>query len=114
MKVGRIREECNIYIENIKLKKTDKLSYLVVLLDDENEQNSDISNRINKYNANVNALYLILKDKNIPTKAKTIKFTTVLRTVLLGGSETWTMTRLSSDIQAAEMSLENCPRCDQT
>lgn len=80
MKVGRIREECNIYIENIKLKKTDKLSYLVVLLDDENEQNSDISNRINKYNANVNALYLILKDKNIPTKAKTIKFTTVLRT----------------------------------
>ena len=104
MKVGRIKEECNIYIENIKLKQTEKFSYLGVLFDEENRQNIEISNRIKKYNTNVNALYPILKDRNIPTKAKTIIFTTVLRPVLLYGSETWTLTtRTSSQIQAAEM-----------
>lgn len=34
MKVGRIKEECNIYFENIKLKQTDTFSYPGVLLDD--------------------------------------------------------------------------------
>lgn len=57
-----------------------------------NGQNTDISNRIEKNNANVSALYPTLKDKNIPAKAKTIIFTTILRPVLLYGSETWTMT----------------------
>ncbi len=104
MKVGRIKEECNIYIENVKLKQTDKFCYLGVLFDEENRQNIEILNRIQKYNANVSALYPILKDKNIPTKAKTIIFTTILRPVLLYGSETWTLTtRTSSQIQAAEM-----------
>lgn len=39
-------EECNTFTENIKLKQTDKFTYLEVLFDDENRQNIDISNRI--------------------------------------------------------------------
>ena len=35
MKVARIKE-CNVYIENLKLKQTDKFSYLGVLFDEEN------------------------------------------------------------------------------
>lgn len=88
MKEGRIKEECNICIETIKLKQADKFSYLEVLFDDENGQNTEISNRINKYNANVRALYPILKAKNILTKANTIIFTTILKSVFLYGSET--------------------------
>ena len=104
MKVARIKEECNVYIENLKLNQTDKFSYLGVLFDEENRQILEISNRIQKYNANVNILYPILKDKNVPVKAKIIIFTTILRPILIYGSETWTLTtRTSSQIQAAEM-----------
>ncbi len=104
MKVGRIKEECNVYIENLKLKQSDKFSYLGALFDEENRQTIEISNKIQKYNGNVSALYPILKDKNVPTKAKTTIFTTILRPILIYGSETWTLiTKMSLQIQASEM-----------
>lgn len=73
-----------------------------MVYDDKNGQNIKFSNRINKHKADINALYPILKGTNITTKAKTIIFTTVLRPALLYGSETWTVTSISSKIQAPE------------
>ena len=64
----------------------------------------ELNNRINEYNTNINMLFPILKDKNVPTKCKTIIYTTILRPILTYGSEAWSLTtKTESQIQAAEM-----------
>ena len=104
MEISRVKDGCNIYIENIQLKQTASFNYLGVLFDEENKHQTEITNRLNKYNGNVNALYPILKDKNVPSKAKVIIYTKVLRPILIYGAETWSLTKKSeSRVQAAEM-----------
>lgn len=93
-----------MYIENLKLKQTDKFSYLEVLFDEENGQSLEISNRIQTYSGNVSALYPIPKNNNVTLKAKTTIFTTILRSILIYGSETTTLTtKTSLQIQETEM-----------
>ena len=64
----------------------------------------EVNNIIAKFTKNLIALYPLMKEKEIPRDVKVCIYTTVLRPVLLYGSETWTLTtKLKSKIQATEM-----------
>lgn len=73
----------------------------------ENKQEKEINSRISKYNNNINVLYSILKDYNVPRSCKGTIYTTILRPVLLlNGSEAWSLTqKTKSKIQANEMKI---------
>ena len=104
MHVGRDRIEMQVNIGDVRLKQVDTFSYLGVSTNEENKQDIEIDRRIAKYNANVSALFPLLKDKHVPTPAKVLKFTTILRPILLYGSENWSLTtKTASRVQAAEM-----------
>ena len=64
----------------------------------------EINNRIAKFTKNLLALYPLLKERKIPKDDRVCIYTTILRPVLLYGSETWVLTqKLKSKIQATEM-----------
>lgn len=106
MNVGRNKEEVNVFIGEKKLKQVNNFKYLGVTINEENLQEVEINNRIGKYNANLNMLYPILKDKNVPTKSKTIIYNAILKPILTYGSESWALTtKMTSRMQAAEMKV---------
>ena len=66
----------------------------------------EIANRLAKFSKNLSCLYPFLREKSIPRNVKTSMHTTILRPVLLYGSETWTLTeKFKSKLQAAEMKV---------
>lgn len=104
MSVGRNREEINVEVGEVRIQQVSNFTYLGVNINEENLQEVELNKRIGKYNANVNMLYPILKDKSVPTKCKTIIFNSILKPILLYGSETWALTtKTESKLQAAEM-----------
>ena len=86
------------------LKKTENFTYLGSKITSNNLMEEEVNNRITKFTRNLIALYPLMKEKEIPKDVKVCIYTTVLRPVLLYGSETWTLTsKLKSRIQATEM-----------
>ena len=61
MMISRKKEECNIYMGNVKLYQTANYNYLGVNIDEENRQEGEVDKRIAKYNSSVGALYPLLK-----------------------------------------------------
>ena len=106
MIVSRQKEESNINIGGHRIKQTENFTYLGVNINEENLQIQEISTRINKYNKTLILLYPLLRDKHVPTESKMIIYTSMLRPVLIYGSEAWAMTtKTKSMIQAAEMKV---------
>ena len=104
MHVGTDSIELQVNIGDVRLKQVDTFSYLGVSTNEENKQDIEIDRRMTKYNTNVSALFPLLKDKHVPTPAKVLIFTTILRPILLYGSENWSLTiKTASRVQAAEM-----------
>ena len=104
MMVGRIRQECNIYIEEQQLKQIEDFKYLGVIVNEKSLQEKEIINRITQYNNNFSLLYPLLKDKHVPVRSKLAVYTSILRPILIYGSEAWILTsKTKSKIQAAEM-----------
>ena len=67
-------------------------------------QEIEINSRIAKYNSNVGLMYPLLRDVNIPRECKVTIYYTILKPILLYGSEVWLLTtRTESNLQAAEM-----------
>jgi exonuclease III len=106
MKVGRTPEEGVVIVNGQTLKETEEFVYLGSKITADNLIACEIQHRIAKFTGNLNCLYPLLKQKEIPTEVKVVIYTTILRPVLLYGSETWTLTkRLKSKIQACEMRI---------
>ncbi|XP_071493217.1 uncharacterized protein [Diadema antillarum] len=104
MHVGRDLEEGNVAINGHVLKKTDNFTCLGSKITSNNLMEEEVNNRITKFTRNLIALYPLMKEKEIPKDVKVCIYTTILRPVLLYGSETWTLTsKLKSRIQATEM-----------
>ena len=81
-------------------------SIVGVLFPQDNTQEKAVNESIQKTNANLNLLYPLLKDKNIPTQCKMTIYTTILKPILIYGAEAWVMTeRLKSKVNAAEMKI---------
>ena len=72
----------------------------------ENDMLIELNNRINKFNSTLSLLYPLLKDRHVPTGAKTVIYTSILRPILLYGYEAWSLTkRTRSKIEACEMKV---------
>ena len=95
-----------IYIGGQKLKQAENFTYLGININERNLQQAEITSRITKYNNNFRLLYPMLKDNFVPKESKVLIYTTILRPILIYGSEAWSLTsKTKSTIQAAEMKV---------
>ena len=106
MSISRQDKQLNIRIGNGQLRQVTSFDYLGSKFTENNSQEAEIDNRINKFNKNLGMLYPLIRDRNVPIKCKTTIYTTILRPILLYGSETWTLTaKTRSKIRATEMKV---------
>jgi hypothetical protein len=104
MPVSRSEHNSDLQTKNGNIKATNSFTYLGCKLTSVNSLEEEIDTRIIKYSKNVGFLYPLLKERNIPVHVKVHIYTSILRPILLYGSETWTLTtKLKSKLQAAEM-----------
>src|SRR6201990_2655800 len=104
MVIAREREEIVVNIEGTRLKQARKFKYLGVMFGEEGRQEDKLRERIGKFSKNVGMLYPLLKDRGIPTEVKVLIYKTILRPILLYGSECWAMNTVhNSRIESAEM-----------
>ena len=102
--VGRTRQECNIRLEGQLLKQVENFKYLGAIVNEKNLQEKEIVNRISKYNSNLGLFYPLLKDKHVPVRSKLTIYLSIMRPLLIYGSEAWVLTsKTKSKVQAAEM-----------
>ena len=104
--VSRSPQQHDIYMDQNKINQTENYCHLGVNVGESNVQEVEINNRIAKYNSNIGMLYPLLKDKNIPRECKVIVYKSILKPILLYGSENWSLTtKTESKLQAAEMRM---------
>ena len=104
--VSRSPQQHDIYMDQNKINRTESYCHLGVNVGESNVQGVKINNRIAKYNSNIGMLYPLLKDKNIPQECKAIVYKSILKPILLYGSENWSLTtKTESKLQAAEMRM---------
>ena len=106
MMMGRSHQTLNITIEDHTLKHVQSFKWLGSTVNGQSTQEEEIKNRIAKYNQSVGCMYRLLKDRNAPKKANPIIHQTILRPILIFGSECWTLTkRLEQQITTADMKV---------
>ncbi|XP_076036005.1 uncharacterized protein LOC143021967 [Oratosquilla oratoria] len=97
---GRWNKVMNDNGMKININKTEVMSIT------RNERNIEIRIGEAQLKQNFGMLSVLFRDRNVPRKCKVLMYTTVLRPILLCGSETWTMTsKTKSKIVAAEMEV---------
>ena len=103
--ISRRREEYDIYMNQNRINQSDSYCHLGVYIGERNLLETEINNRIAKFNRNVGRMYQMVKDRYIPRECKLI-YRTILKPILTYGSEMWTMTtKTELKLQAAEMKL---------
>src|ERR1700755_960326 len=94
MVIAREREEIVVNIEVTRLKQAIKLKYLGVMFGEEGRQEDELREIIGRFSKNVGMLYPLLKERGIPTEVKVLIYKTIIRPILLYGSECWAMNRV--------------------
>ena len=103
MMMGRSHHALNI-IGDRTLNQVQSFKYIGSTVNEQSTQEEEIKNRI--YSQNVRCMYRLLKDRNVPKKVKQIIHQTILRHILIFGSECWTLTkRLEQQITTADMKV---------
>ena len=106
MVVSRTPRNCSVSVGETRLKETHSFNYLGAEINREGLMEGEITARIRKFGMNLQLLYPLLRDSHISRRVKTTIYTTILRPILMYGSETWSLTtKLKSRIQAAEMRI---------
>ncbi|KAL7636085.1 UNVERIFIED_CONTAM: hypothetical protein RMT77_013904 [Armadillidium vulgare] len=104
MLIAREREEIVVNIEGTRLKQVSKFNYLGMAFDEEGRLEDELRERIRRFSKNVGRLYQLLKERGIQTEVKVLIYKTILRSILVYGSECWTVnTVYKSRIEATEM-----------
>lgn len=70
-----------------RLTEAENFQHLGPNVNRRNSKETEINKIIEKYNANVSALYPIIKDRYVPTKCKVIIYNTILKPILFYGEE---------------------------
>ena len=76
-------------IEGTRLKQARKFKYLGVVFGEEGKHEDELRERIGRFSKNVGMLYPLQKERGSPTKVKVLIYKTILRKILLYGSECW-------------------------
>ena len=84
---GRSHHTLNIKIGEHTLNQVQSFKYLGSTVNEQSTQEEDIKNRIAKYSQNVGCMYRLLRDRNVPKKAKHIIHKTILIPILIFGRE---------------------------
>ena len=106
MMMGRSHQTLNIKIGDHTLNQVQSFKCPGSTVNEQSTQEEEIKNRIVKYSQNVGCMYRLLKDRNVPKKAKQIIHQTTIRHILILGSECWTLTkRLEQQIATADMKV---------
>ena len=92
--MGRSHQTLNIKIGDHTLKQVQSLKYLASTVNEQSTPEEEIKNSIAKYSQNVGCMNRLLKDRNVPKKAKPIIHQTILRPILIFGNECWTLTKM--------------------
>ena len=101
--VSRKPELHDIYMDEYKINQTENYCHLGVNIGEKKLQETEIHNRVAKYSRNVSMMYPLLKDRFVPRECKVVIYKTILKLILLYGSEIWAVTsRTEPNLQAAE------------
>ena len=104
--ISRTPEEYDIYMDQNKITQTRNYCHLGVNVGEDNLQETEINSRIAKYNKNVGMVYPLLKDRHIQKECKITKYKSILKPILMYGSEIWSLTsKTELKLQAAEMKV---------
>jgi len=102
--VSRSPQQHDIYMGQNNINETVSYCHLGMNFGETNLQEVEISNRIAKYDSNVGMLYPLVKDKNIPRECKAVVYKSILKPILLYGSENWSLaTKTDSKLLGADM-----------
>lgn len=93
-----------LQIESHSFQKVNSFQYLGVLLSDNNNEELEVINRLNSANRSLHACNRLLSSKLLSHNTKLRIYKTIIRPVLLYGSETWAM---SKKIEKKIITFEN-------
>ena len=103
---GRDTTEIHVQIGGDTIRQVDQAKYLDVKIYREAGNKLEITERIAKYSQQVSMLQPILRDRLISKEVKKTIYNTILKPILLYGSESWVLTtKDESRLQAAEMKV---------
>ncbi len=87
MRVGMGIENGVVAVSGNHLKEVEWFKYMGITFGKDNLQETEISERIIKYNNSVMSLHPLLEEKNKPRDCKTLIYSTILRPILICGSD---------------------------
>ena len=93
MVINRTPSQVSITFDDIEIKQLEHFKYLVYNVNINGNIEEEINRRIAKYSQNVGMMYRLLKDRNVPRKAKLEIHKTKLRPILFYGHESWVTTK---------------------
>ena len=83
MVINRTPSQVTITLHDIEIKQVDNSKYLGCNINTNGTIEEEIIRRIAKHSQNVGIMYRLLKDLNVPRKAKLAIHKTILRALLL-------------------------------
>ena len=93
-------------VEQQEIKQVNEITYLGAKINSDGRFDHELNSRLQMFAANIKLLYPLFKNISFSRKVKTLIYKTVLRPILLYGSEVWTLTTKSrSKVQAAKMRI---------
>jgi hypothetical protein len=83
----------NLKMKNYKFERVESFKYLRVILNEDNNNQTDVQERIKYANKTYFMLQKLFKNKNISRKLKLSLKNTIIDKTLTYASETWTLTK---------------------
>ncbi|GFO09658.1 endonuclease-reverse transcriptase, partial [Plakobranchus ocellatus] len=96
--------KCDIFINEVKLKQTEKFKYLGTIISNDGKTNREISARTAQAKINFQKMKTILTNKHISIKMRKRALQCYIEPVLMYGCEAWTISKqIQNKLEATEM-----------
>ncbi|GFO05642.1 RNA-directed DNA polymerase from mobile element jockey [Plakobranchus ocellatus] len=96
--------KCDIFINEVKLKKTEKFKYLGTIISNDGKTNREISARTSQAKINSQKMKTILTNKHISIEMRRRALQCYIEPVLMYGCEAWTISKqIQNKLEATEM-----------
>ncbi|GFO35583.1 endonuclease-reverse transcriptase [Plakobranchus ocellatus] len=106
MVISRKQEspKCDIFINKVKLKQTEKFKYLGTIISNDGKTNREISARTAQAKINFQKMKTILINKHISIETRKRAFQCYIEPVLMYECEAWTISKqIQNKLEATEM-----------
>ena len=100
----KVPPECDLFINNTKLKQQNQFKYLGALIASDGRNNTEISSRIAQAKSNFQRMKTILTNKNISIQTRKRVLECYIEPILMYGCEAWTISKQTQKkLEATEM-----------